>query len=96
MCKPQESWEKASHSKSFSTSSTSTDNNIISALETKKESQGKVDLVKLTMKSIKHFYFILAVEIYFFTSHCNALNCKIAKAFIVHEKLFVARRRLLS
>ncbi|XP_057340211.1 myotubularin-related protein 2 isoform X1 [Microplitis mediator] len=32
-----ESWEKASHSKSFSTSSTSTDNNIVSALETKKD-----------------------------------------------------------
>lgn len=44
--KPQESWEKASHSKSFSTSSTSTDNNIISALETKKENQGKDDSVK--------------------------------------------------
>ncbi|XP_016839990.1 myotubularin-related protein 2 isoform X1 [Nasonia vitripennis] len=43
MGQESESWEKASHSKSFSTSSTSTDNNIISALETKKESQGKVD-----------------------------------------------------
>ncbi|XP_014231542.1 myotubularin-related protein 2 isoform X1 [Trichogramma pretiosum] len=39
-----ESWEKASHTKSLSTSLTSTDNNIISALETKKENQGKEDL----------------------------------------------------
>ncbi|KAL7295629.1 hypothetical protein TKK_0010992 [Trichogramma kaykai] len=39
-----ESWDKASHTKSLSTSLTSTDNNIMSALETKKENQGKEDL----------------------------------------------------
>jgi len=36
--------EKASHSKSFSSSSTSTDNNIVSALEAKKDNQVKVSL----------------------------------------------------
>ncbi|XP_043275245.1 myotubularin-related protein 2 isoform X2 [Venturia canescens] len=41
MGQESESWEKASRSKSFSTSSTSTDNNIVSALEAKKEIDGK-------------------------------------------------------
>uniref|UniRef100_A0ABD2WVI8 Myotubularin phosphatase domain-containing protein n=1 Tax=Trichogramma kaykai TaxID=54128 RepID=A0ABD2WVI8_9HYME len=43
-----ESWDKASHTKSLSTSLTSTDNNIMSALETKKENQGKEDLKRST------------------------------------------------
>lgn len=42
----QECWEKTSNSKSFSTSSTSTDNNIISALEAKKNTDSKISPVK--------------------------------------------------
>ncbi|XP_051167073.1 myotubularin-related protein 2 isoform X1 [Leptopilina boulardi] len=51
MGQESESWEKASHSKSFSTSSTSTDNNIVSALETKKESQEVVELNLTTVEA---------------------------------------------
>lgn len=62
----QECWEKASNSKSFSTSSTSTDNNIVSALEAKKDFNGKVSPVIDKIKKLI-VTLIFLVEQYFNT-----------------------------